>query len=89
MDREVVFSIDGWTLEHALSVPDHEPQYMSLRHACIPRKAGKPLVRFDGHSMNVTKVFVYPDSAHACWRCEEPIPESIIALYFLHEWDKL
>ena len=80
INREVIFSLNGWTLENALSQADPDLQHLTMRHACKPFEEGLPLF--------ITKVFVYPESAQACWRCKVPIPEGIIALYVLHEWDK-
>ncbi|KKL23677.1 hypothetical protein LCGC14_2423020, partial [marine sediment metagenome] len=74
------FELDGWTLEHALSEADHELQHLSVKHACPPHMDGRELI--------VPKVHVYLDGDTYCWRCTMPIPEGIVALYVLHEWDK-
>ena len=80
----VVFNLNGWTIEKDIDAPynfgiSHIKPLMWVRHACSPH--------IDGRELAVTKVFVYPESSQACWRCTTPIPEGITALYLLHEWD--
>lgn len=74
----IVFELNRWTLEKG-TTPTLS-NHMVVRHACEHHKSGRAL--------SVPKVYVYPDSATNCWRCTVPIPEGIIALYLLHEWDK-
>ena len=74
----VVFKLDGWTLEQA--GPNGTYNYLLMKHTCKPH--------IDGRELAVPKVYVYPEGASHCCRCAIPIPEGIIALYYLHGWDK-
>ncbi len=74
----VVFKLDNWTLEKN-GILREDLLGLVLKHTCP---------RFLDSSMAVPRVHVYPDSDQHCWRCTAPIPEGIIALYVLHEWDK-
>ena len=71
---EVVFELDGWTLER-------RDNHMITRHTCAQRSIWS--------EQAVRKVFVYVEADQNCWRCSEPIPEGIQAVYRLHEWDRL
>ena len=69
---ESVFELDHWTLyRHASGV--------SLKHACQHHIGGRKMV--------IKEVFVYPSASQMCWRCTEVIPEGMIALSLLYNWD--
>ena len=42
-----------------------------LTHACAISEA-------------VAEVYIFPDTHKACWRCQEPVPDGIRALWILH-----
>jgi len=50
---------------------------MSAKHGCY--EEGERLVAW---------VFVYPGTAAYCWRCQQRIPEGLIALYKMYQWGK-
>ena len=69
-----VFELDNWTLYR-------HPDGVSLKHKC-QKHMGK-------RKMIVAAVFVYPSDSQACWRCTEAIPEGIVALSAMYNWDSL
>lgn len=72
----IIFEEDRFTLETR-----KKDSQIEMKHACHHRMRNLlPLA--------VSKVFVYPNEAQACWRCEVIIPVGIIALYKLYKWGK-
>ena len=79
----VVFEVDAWTIERTMSTPNNVnipkiKPHMIVKHACTHKVKGS--------TPTIPQVHVYPDLSGSCWRCEERIPESITALFILHEW---
>ncbi len=50
---------------------------LRARHGCYPD--GKRIVPW---------VFIYPRDSAYCWRCQQRIPEGLVALYKLYQWGK-
>lgn len=91
---------DGdWTIEELKRVKhtrlggmisDAGPRFVSLiKHVCFPdgqvalKDSTLTVVR------SVHKVVVYADDSSHCWRCNEPIPDGMQALWKFQNWKEL
>lgn len=70
-----VFEDDNWELVTGRSTYLHGLK-VSIRHACSVR------------DNDVRAVFVFDVDSRHCWRCTELIPEGIIGLFRLYNWDQ-
>ncbi len=77
----IIFELDNWTIESGIHDGISFGRNLTVRHACTEHMGGRKMI--------VPRVFVYPNSSTFCWRCTKIIPESIVALYLLHEWNNL
>ena len=69
---EPVFTLNYWTLYKHLNG-------VALKHACQHHMGNRKMI--------VEEVFVYTSQATQCWRCTDVIPEEIVALSVLYNWD--
>ncbi len=81
-----VFEDGQWTLVtgRAGVIPgDTIKQPVSIKHACNQIQGNQ----YNTHEP-VRSVFVFDHDSRHCWKCSQLIPEGIIGLLRMYNWDK-
>ncbi len=83
--NEVLIVEGRWSIERSWEKPSqvtirpsywHDNTKSFIKHRCPGEK-------------RVPTVYGWPNEKSTCWRCDEPIPDGIQALWRFHNWEVL